>query len=183
MLAMMAGGLWVIVNPTGTVGVLGAWANEASLGTLGAVMRGHPAHPDRTLAESSQNVFSAAIDGPWCYLEFGDVSWCANAARLDPRLRAAALKIAGERGSGVPGQSAALLRAARTNGELFLALPANGIARNSINTAGSLYNVLCNGRTQPCTGPTAERGGIPHAERDRCAIHRNGVRSRSACWG
>jgi hypothetical protein len=156
MLAMMAGGLWVIMNPTGTIGALGAWTNEASLGTLGAVMAGTPAHPTRTLAESNQNVFSAAIDGPWCYLEFGDVSWCENAARLDPRLRAAALKLAVEGGSGAPGQSAALLRAARTNGELFLALPANETARNSINTTGSLYNVLCGGHPQPCTGPTAE---------------------------
>jgi hypothetical protein len=157
MLAMMAGGLWVIMNPTGTIGALGAWTNEASLGTLGAVMAGTPAHPARTLAESSQFVFSTAITGPWCYLEFDDVSWCENTARLDPRLHAAALRIAGEGGSRAPGQSAALLRAARTNGELFLALPANGAARNSINEAGTLFNVLCGGSEEPCTGPTASQ--------------------------
>lgn len=155
MLAMMAGGLWVIANPTGTIGALGAWANEASLGTLGAVMAGTPAHPARTLAESNQRVFNAAIDGPWCYLEFGDVGWCANPARLDPRLRAAALRIAARGGSDAPGRSAELLRSAQTNGELFLALPANGPARNSINLEGSLYNVLCGGSERPCTGPTA----------------------------
>ncbi len=157
MLAMMAGGLWVIANPVGTVGALGGWANEASLGTLGAVMAGTPDHPDRTLAEGNQNVFSAAIEGPWCYLEFGDVSWCEDAARLDPRLRAAALKIAAVGGGDAPGQSAALLRGARTNGELFLALPANQVARNSIMTQGSLFNVLCGGEEEPCRGPTAEQ--------------------------
>ncbi len=47
---MMLGGFWVIINPLGTVGALGAWANEASLGTLGAVVAGTPAAPDRTLA-------------------------------------------------------------------------------------------------------------------------------------
>jgi hypothetical protein len=156
MIAMMAGGLWVIVNPAGTVGALGAWANQASLGTLGAVIAGTPAHPVRTLAESNQNVFTAAIEGPWCYLEFGDVGWCENAARLDPRLRAAALKIAAE-GTDAPGGSAALLRAARTNGELFLALPANQVARNSIRTSGALFNVLCGGAAEPCKGPTASQ--------------------------
>jgi hypothetical protein len=154
--AMMAGGLWVIMNPTGTVGALGGWANEASLGTLGAVMAGTPDHPERTLADSAQNVFAAAIDGPWCYLEFGDVSWCSNPARLDPRLRAAALTLAAE-GRYAPGQSPALLRGARTNGELFLALPANETARNGINTEGSLFNVLCGGTEEPCHSPTANQ--------------------------
>lgn len=153
--AMMAAGLWVILDPTGTVGVLGAWANEASLGTLGAVLVGTPAHPTRTLAESDRAVFAAAIDGPWCYLEFGDVAWCEDAGRLDSRMRAAALRIAAAGGAEAPGPSAALVREARTNGALFLALPANGPARNSINDAGSLYNVLCGGSEQPCRGPTA----------------------------
>jgi hypothetical protein len=31
MAAMMAGGMWVIADPTGTVGALGGWANQASL--------------------------------------------------------------------------------------------------------------------------------------------------------
>jgi len=156
MLTMMAGGMWVILDPTGTVGALGAWANEASLGTLGAVMAGTPDHPERTLADSAQNVFSAAIDGPWCYLEFGEVSWCSNPARLDSRLRTAALKLARE-GGDAPGQSPALLAGARTNGELFLALPANETARNSINSEGSLFNVLCGGNEEPCHGPTASQ--------------------------
>ena len=41
MLAMMAGGLWVITDPAGTVGALGQWANQAGLGTLGAVAGRH----------------------------------------------------------------------------------------------------------------------------------------------
>jgi hypothetical protein len=175
MLAMMAGGLWVLMNPAGTIGVLGAWANAASLGTLGAVTAGTPVHPERTLAESNQYVFNTAIDGPWCYLEFGDVSWCENAASLDPRLRRAALKIAalaadeggvprkilglelGIGGEGVSRQSAALLRAARTNGALFLALGANESPRNSISERWSLYSVLCGGSEEPCKGPTASQ--------------------------
>ena len=175
--AMMLGGFWVIVNPVGTVGALGAWANEASLGTLSAVAAGTPDHPERTLADSMGSVFNGAIGGPWCYMEFGNVRWCEDPARLDPRLRAAASKIAaGEQLlircklnnslisiCAAPGsaqaqaldQSAELLRGARTNGELFLALPANGPARNAINQSGSLFNVLCGSSKEPCQGPTA----------------------------
>jgi hypothetical protein len=195
--AMMLGGLWVIANPTGTLGALGQLANQASLGTLGAVTDGTPAHPDRTLANSMQGIFSDVVGAPWCYMEFGDVGWCTNPARLDPRLHAAGLKIAsGElakvgcksSGASLPpsevrelglspseerelglsmcvsagsaqgkalSQSAELLRNAHTNGELFLALPANQTARNSINESGSLFNVLCGGSHEPCKGPTA----------------------------
>ncbi len=183
MLAMMAGGLWVIVNPLGTVGALGEISNQVSLGTLGAVAGGTPGHPDRTLAESMRDLFSGAIEGPWCFMEFGSVGWCTNPSERDRRLYAAGLKIAAaeqarigcrtgpetiEVGGGLgpcvpPGSaqaralsySAELLRGAQTNRDLFLALPANGLERNSINDAGTLFNVLCGGDEEPCKGPTA----------------------------
>src|SRR6202022_4267598 len=40
--AMMLAGLWVILDPTGTVGAFGGWANQASLGTLAVSARGSP---------------------------------------------------------------------------------------------------------------------------------------------
>ncbi len=151
MLAMMAGGLWVIMNPAGTVGALGEWANDAGLGALGAAAGGTPAHPDRTLANSMGTVFNGAVGRPWCFMEFGNVSWCVDPARLDSRLHAAGLAVA----SHEHGESARQMREARTNGGLFLALPANQAMRNSINERGSLFNVLCGGSEMPCTGPTA----------------------------
>ncbi len=182
MLAMMAGGLWVIADPAGTVGALGRWVDEASAGTLGAVVQGSPAHASRTLAQSMSGLFGAAVGAPWCYLEFGDVSWCENPARLEPRLRAAGLALltrpriakceGGERVAqyceplegevprasvGAHSRSATLMRSARTNGELFLALPANEAARNSIDEPGSLLRVLCGGAESAteCRGPAA----------------------------
>jgi hypothetical protein len=176
--AMMAGGMWVILDPTGTVGALGGWANQASLGTLAVTARGTPVGAGRALGESMGTVFAAAVEAPWCYLEFGDVSWCRDPARLDPRLRAAALKIsAGEQalsgcglGAGAPASCAApgsaqakalqhsaeLLRDAQSNGAIFLALPANGPARNSINEEGSLLRTICqSSEATACRGPTA----------------------------
>ena len=151
---MMLAGFWVIINPLGTVGALGEWADEASLGTLGAVVAGTPATPDRTLAESMETVFSGTIGGPWCYLEFGNVRWCES-KHQDPRLVAAAHGIATKERATIGSQSAELLSAAHTNGELFLALGANGPQRNSITGSGSLFNVLCGGSEEPCHGPTA----------------------------
>jgi len=158
---MMLAGFWVIVNPLGTVGALGEWADEASLGTLGAVVAGTPATPDRTLAESMETVFSGTIGGPWCYMEFGNVRWCEDPVNPKSRLDKTALEIATKERAAIGSQSAELLRDAKTNGELFLALPANGEQRNSINKYGpfknevGLFNVLCGGSVEPCHGPTA----------------------------
>jgi len=178
MVTMMVGGIWVIANPAGTVGALGQWADEASLGTLAVAARGTPSASGQTLGSSLETVFVAAIEEPWCFMEFGDVDWCREPSRLDPRLRAAGLKIAAQElasrscePSGTvlapcvkatPAQasalehSAELLRAARSNGALFLALPTNGPARNSINEEGSLLRTLCqSAEATNCRGPTA----------------------------
>jgi hypothetical protein len=172
--AMLAGGLWLILDPTGSVGALGRWANQAGLGTLAVALQGSPASPGRALGVGMGGVFRAAIEGPWCYLEFGDVSWCREQGRLDPRLRSAALKIAAQeiQGAGCAAQemscsssdagkqallhSGRLLRRAQTNGAIFLALPANGPARNSINDQGSLLSAICGSdQATSCKGPAA----------------------------
>jgi hypothetical protein len=178
MATMMVGGMWVIADPTGTVGALGQWANQASLGTLAVAANGAPAGAGGVLARSMTTVFAAAIEAPWCYLEFGDVAWCRDPARLDPRLRAAGLRIAARELSLIsctPAQellsactaagssharalehSARLLRNARTNGAIFLALPANGPDRNSINEQDSLLRTMCQSSAATnCRGPTA----------------------------
>jgi hypothetical protein len=173
MLAMMAGGLWVIADPAGTVGTLERWTNQASLGTLAVVASGTPSQPKRTLANNMQTLFGGVVTGPWCFLEFGEVEWCRSPGALDSRLRSAALVIARHEqsqsgcsslcGSNPSAKdrtlaaSAALLRAAQTNAQLFLALPANETQRNSVTTEGALLNVLCGGgkSADKCSGPTA----------------------------
>jgi hypothetical protein len=175
MLAMTLGGMWLIADPSGTIGALGRWANQASVGTLAVAAQGTPERGGGALAQSMGTVFAAVVEAPWCYLEFGDVAWCRSPDELDPQLHAAGLRIAGEEASrtscGGGGlmpcagsrtglstlhHSAELLRAARTNGAIFLALPANGPARNSINDEGSLLHAIC--RTSDatdCRGPAA----------------------------
>ncbi len=159
MFVMMACGLWVVLDPLGTIGTLGHWADQTSLGLLAAVSAGEPQGGDGSLAAGTSELFAGTIAGPWCYLEFGNVDWCRHADRLDPQLRAAARAIeTRDQGSSAASQrtSAELLARAQTNGDLFLALPANGPDRNSINDTGSLLHVLCGtSDATSCTGPTA----------------------------
>ena len=175
---LIVAGMGVILDPSGTVGALGGWANQASLGTLAVAASGQPGGPGQALGQSMETIFAAAIETPWCYLEFGNVGWCEDPARLDSRLRAAALAMATRElaavgckpsvspltlciPSGSPSaaaieHSAQLLREARSNGAIFLALPANGPARNSINESGSLLRAICQGsEATNCHGPAA----------------------------
>jgi hypothetical protein len=177
-IAMMVAGIGIIIDPSGTVGALGRWANQASLGTLAVATRGSPDGPRQVFAGGLGALFATVIEAPWCYLEFGNVSWCRESSLLDPRLRAAALRIAAEESSEVSCEPAAalaapctpagseqakllehsieLLRDARSNGAIFLALPANDPARNSINEEGSLLRTLCqSSEVDGCRGPTA----------------------------
>ncbi len=175
MLAMMAGGLCVIADPGDTVGAVERWANQAGVGTMAAVASGTPNHAERTLADSMQVIFGSVVSTPWCYLEFGDVGWCESESRLDGKLQKAALAIAAneQKQSGCQhicgaraspkarmlSESAALLAEAHSNGELFLALPANEPERNSVTEEGMLLNVLCgdNKSADKCKDPTGQQ--------------------------
>jgi hypothetical protein len=170
---MFACGFWLMIDPSGTVGALSRWSNQAGLGTLAAVVSGTPVAPGRSLGASMAGVYATAIEAPWCYLEFGNVGWCRDAGRAEPGLKAAGLRIASRRlaeaecsgtdcadgpatVTGALRSSARLLREARTNGAVFLALPANGPDRNSINEQGSLLHTLCqSSEATNCRGPGA----------------------------
>jgi hypothetical protein len=159
-LAMMAAGLWVIADPSGTVGAVGRWANQASLGTVATAAQGTSAHAPLTLGDGLRAVFSGAIQTPWCYLEFGNVRWCSDPALLESRVRkaASALLVGKHASASTPATShrEQLLREADTNGELFLAFPANGPERNSVKETGSLLRAICQAEDDTkCTGTAA----------------------------
>lgn len=174
MVAMMGAGLWMAAEPFASIGAVGGWVNEASLGALGAVDRGTPSGGSQAFAEAMVGLFATAVGRPWCYMEFGDVQWCAAPSQLDQRLRSAALRLtaAGGRsgecdeGTGAGAcsdpqararwRSYRLVRSAQTNGALFLALPADGPERNSISQSGSLLHALCQSfEATHCVGATA----------------------------
>jgi hypothetical protein len=178
---MVCAGLWIIADPVGTVGAVGNLADRAALTTVAASATGDPSQPVSTVDGAFAAVFDAAISGPWCYLEFGDVDWCRVPGALDPRLRAAAASLGARLraeaschgpaiglvqcapgGSALASQlsgAATALSAARTNGELFLALPPDAMDRTALaseNATPTLYGVLC-GSSDPtaCSASTA----------------------------
>jgi len=179
MLAMIAGGLWLMANPIGGVGEVNRLADQASLGTLAAFSSGDPGGAQRKFSGGLHGVFSAVVQAPWCYLEFGDVAWCREPGRLDLRLRATARAIAAKAkeadtcratpGGGLaicaaPGSPARaglrqewqLVDRASSNADLFLAFPDNTPARNSIHSDRSLLRTLCGSEDLgACRGPTA----------------------------
>jgi len=185
MVAMMSVGLWIIADPAGTVGAVAQLADEAALGTVAATATGNVSQPIASLDAALADVFDTAITGPWCYLEFGDVDWCRDPSQLDPRLEATALELerlyraaATCHGAApglvqcAPGGSAQqrtfagtvlALSAARTNGALFLALPADGLARDALSSETSLpslYETLCGGTD----AESCDAGTAPQAE-------------------
>ena len=190
---MVTAGLWIIADPSGTVGAVGEIADRAALATVAATSTGDPTTPVATVDGAFSGVFQTAISGPWCYLEFGDVNWCRDPSAIDPRLRATASRLeviyrseascrdpkvglvqCAPGGSALQSQlegAATALGDARSNGELFLALPADALSRTALAGATAtptLYGTLC-GSNDPgaCTAPTA-----PQAE----------FRSASGTW-
>ena len=93
MTAMILAGLWIITNPAGTVGEINRALNQTGLGAVAAVSAADPSSGRAAFGDGLRAIFATAIQGPWCYLEFGDVDWCRNPRRLDPRLTDAARKL------------------------------------------------------------------------------------------
>lgn len=178
---MVLAGLWIIADPSGTVGAVGGLADQAALATVAASATGDPSEPVASVDGAFGGVFDAVVDGPWCYLEFGDVDWCRDADALDPRLAAVGAKLesiyraaatctgnppglvrCAPGGSALQAQlqaTATALAAARTNGALFLAVPPTDAARAALATPSgtpTLYGTLCGSSDATgCTAPTA----------------------------
>ena len=170
MTAMILAGLWIITNPAGTVGEINRALNQTGLGAVAAVSAADPSSGRAAFGDGLRAIFATAIQGPWCYLEFGDVDWCRNPRRLDPRLSDAARKLRTKLEHDAhcdpaalscpettgPRREAQLLADAHSNGELFLAFPTNSAQRNAINADDSLYRALCgNDDDNHCRGATA----------------------------
>ncbi len=178
---MVCAGLWIIADPVGTVGAVGNLADHAALATVAASATGNVDQPVASVDAAFADVFDTAITGPWCYLEFGDVEWCRQPSDLDPALHSTAVRLeqvlraeascrgpvtglvqCAPGGSALQSQlagAATALGVARSNGELFLAIPPDALSRTALSSqtvTPTLYGTLC-GSNDPtaCTAPTA----------------------------
>ena len=138
-------------------------------------------------------VFAAAIEAPWCYLEFGDVGWCRDPARLDRRLHDAGLQIAaqerappdaraGDRFDGMRNSrrfarrgavaQRPMLRGARTNGAVSShSRPTTGA---QLDQPGVLAAARAVRRARRHVVPRTDGrpGGVPHGRRHLAASRR-----------
>jgi hypothetical protein len=78
---LLVGGLVVLARPDETVGRASRMSNDAALGLLSAATTQDVDHPARSLADASIGVFDAMVRDPWCALEFGSVTYCAEHAK------------------------------------------------------------------------------------------------------
>ena len=211
MVAMMVGGLWVIVEPrrhgrgARSVGQRGrASARSASLagGTPDASGRARSADSmERRLQRRDRTRRGATM-------EFGNVGWCRDPARLDPRLRAAGLEIAaverGQIGCRAGAAIAGFLRAARQRAGACADRERAAAARSAARTARSVpraagqragaqldqrltarcCNVLCGGsEATNCRGPTAGEAEFRTGSGTCVARRGPAVHLGSACSG
>jgi hypothetical protein len=171
MTAMILAGLWIVANPAGTVGEVSRAINQTGLSAVAVVSSGDVGAGNAAFGDGLRAIFATAIEGPWCYMEFGDVDWCRNPRRLDAGLADSARDLRRELIDDArcdPGaadcsdaeesrREAKLLADARTNGELFLAFPTNSARRNAINDEDSLFRALCrNNDDNHCRGEGAQ---------------------------
>ena len=175
MLVMMAGGMWLIADPGGSSVRSGGWANGAALGTLAVAARGDPSAPVRALGGGLDVVFAAAVEAPWCYLEFGDVDWCRDprgairgsappACRSPPR-RKRARAVTGAPAPGRARRRSSAAPSCCASAQQRRDLPGAARQRSAAQLDqrhGSLLRTLCQSSdASNCRGPTAAEAGIP----------------------
>lgn len=158
--ALIVAGLVIVADPVGLFGGLSRSANDLGSSTL-SVVSGGSARGGRGFASAEAGLWEAAVQRPWCQLEFGDTQWCM--ASPDARMVAARPGVVahltsnggsdsiGDQGPGeLAVAEAPLIRqrllAARTNGELFSAFQPNWNARNGKNASWSFLHVLVSER-------------------------------------
>jgi hypothetical protein len=149
MVAIMLGGLLIISDPQGTAGWFDSLANQAAMGTLAAFSDNNPGQPTGGYANATVGMWQETVEKPWCAMEFGNVDWCMSP--LDAQTKQwradvlAHLSDAEAPNPNPPAQQQAerqMLADAQTNGELWLAFPANDDARNGLNDNWTLYHHL-----------------------------------------
>lgn len=80
---MMCGALLIIHEPEATVGEVSRVANEGVDDAMTLASAGRFDDGDQALPEASSELFNMMVVGPWCALQFGDVSKCNERAGGD----------------------------------------------------------------------------------------------------
>jgi hypothetical protein len=125
------------------------------MGTLAAFSDNNPSQAAGGYANATAGMWQQTIEKPWCAMEFGNVGWCMSP--LDGQTRAWRADVEAHLSDAeAPNPNPAAqqqlerqrLQDAQTNGELWLAFPANDDARNGATDSWTLYHHLQQARPE-----------------------------------
>jgi hypothetical protein len=148
--------LVVLYQPVATVGNLVSFSQQAGMAIIG-VAAGQPGNAQASFESGLEAMYTGLVEKPAALLEFGDVDWGTDPARLSGSLRSTALALAHNNNNQ---KEVLAVKRAHNNLELFTAFPPNGPERNSINQTSpmSLLRALCTtDDATNCKGPTASQ--------------------------
>jgi hypothetical protein len=153
MVAMMLAGLVIVANPQATAGWFDSLSNQAAMGTLAAFSDNNPSEPAGGYANATAGIWQQTVEKPWCAMEFGSVGWCMSpldaqtkAWRADVEAHLSDAEAPNPNPIAQRKLERQRLQDAQTNGELWLAFPANDDARNGSNDSWTLYHHLLQAR-------------------------------------
>ncbi len=73
---MVVAAMWIIAQPSSTVGFAYEAANEASLDLIAAPSQGNVGNPQGAFAGAMSSLWTHMVRGPWCALDFTSVAFC-----------------------------------------------------------------------------------------------------------
>jgi hypothetical protein len=73
---MVVAAMWIIAQPSSTVGFAYEAANEASLDLIAAPSQGNVGNPQGAFAGAMSSLWAKMVRGPWCALDFTAVAFC-----------------------------------------------------------------------------------------------------------
>lgn len=163
MVVLMVVASVLILDPVGLLGGVSRDSSAMSGDVLAVFSTGHDGGSG-SFGSAEPGLWSQSVERAWCALEFGkDTNWCMSPIGSETaswRADALANVAKADKGSSpqVQQDERRRLRLAKTNGELWLAFPANDDARNGANDSWTLYHHLL--KAHPELAAIRGSGGI-----------------------
>ena len=73
---MVVAAMWIIAQPSSTIGFAYEAANEAALDLIAAPSQGNAGNPQGAFAGAMSSLWTQMVRGPWCALDFTSVAFC-----------------------------------------------------------------------------------------------------------
>jgi hypothetical protein len=75
-IVMVVAAMWIIAQPSSTVGFAYESANKAALDLVAAPSQGSVGNPQGSFADAMSSLWTQMVRGPWCALDFTSIAFC-----------------------------------------------------------------------------------------------------------